>query len=144
MSRREVKYLEKEKSFWCEWKSIFPHFKRAFICEKLSQTWECTFKICMRRFSKDGMSSISSDLYEETLKPNKSHTNRIIQMVPCKTALIVPHFRSSHPKCSIKNAVLKKVYNFIKNIHRHRCFHVNITKFLRTPILKNICERLLL
>ena len=32
------------------------------------------------------MSSISSDLYEETLKPNKSHTNRIIQIALCKTA----------------------------------------------------------
>ena len=26
----------------------------------------------------------------------------------------------------------------------HRCFSVNIVKFLATPILKNICERLLL
>ena len=25
-----------------------------------------------------------------------------------------------------------------------RCFHVNIANFFRTPILKNICERLLL
>ena len=33
------------------------------------------------------MSSISSDLYEEILKPNKIHTSRIIQIVPCKTAL---------------------------------------------------------
>ena len=41
----------------------------------------------MIRFLKDRMSSISSDLYEEILKPNKSHTNRIIQIVPCKTAL---------------------------------------------------------
>ena len=32
------------------------------------------------------MSSNSSDLYEEALKPNESHTNRIIQIVPCKTA----------------------------------------------------------
>ena len=46
-------------------------------------------KICMIRFLKDRMSSISSDLYEEILKPNKSHTNRIIQIVPCKTALTV-------------------------------------------------------
>ena len=30
--------------------------------------------------------------------------------------------------------------NFIK----HRCFPVNIAKFLRTSILKNICERFLL
>ena len=40
----------------------------------------------MIRFLQDRMSSISSDLYEETLKPNKSHTNRITQTVPCKAA----------------------------------------------------------
>ena len=32
--------------------------------------------------------------------------------------------------------------NFIKKILQHRCFPVNIAKFLRSPILKNICERL--
>ena len=45
-------------------------------------------KICVTRFLKDRMSSISSDLYEEILKPNKSITNHITQIVPCKTALI--------------------------------------------------------
>ena len=35
-------------------------------------------KICMIRFLKDRMSSIPSDLHEEILKPNKSHTSRII------------------------------------------------------------------
>ena len=34
--------------------------------------------------------------------------------------------------------------NFIKKRHQHGCFPVNILKFLRTPILNNICERLLL
>ena len=43
----------------------------------------------MIQFLKDMISSISSDLYDEILKPNKSHTNRIIQIVPCKTALIL-------------------------------------------------------
>ena len=33
------------------------------------------------------MSSISSDLYEEILKPNTSHIIVIIQIVPCKTTL---------------------------------------------------------
>ena len=42
----------------------------------------------MIQFLKDWMSSISSDLYEEILKPNKSHTNCIIKIVLCKTALI--------------------------------------------------------
>ena len=32
--------------------------------------------------------------------------------------------------------------NFIKKRFQHRCFPVNIENFLRTPILKNICERL--
>ena len=37
-----------------------------------------------------------------------------------------------------------KAYNFIKKRLRHRCFPANIAKFLSTPILKNICKRLLL
>ena len=39
----------------------------------------------MIQFLKDRMSSISSDLYEEILKPNNSHTNWIIQIILCKT-----------------------------------------------------------
>ena len=70
--------------------------------------------------------------------------------------------RSSHRRCSIKQDVLKnfaitpvlksffnrvaglQAWNFIKKRLRHRCFPVNIAKFLRTPILRNIYERLLL
>ena len=37
-----------------------------------------------------------------------------------------------------------EAYNFIKKRLQHRCFLVNIAKFLRAPILKKICERLLL
>ena len=72
-------------------------------------------------------------------------------------------FRSSRWRCSVKKAVLKNVaiftaidlcwslfliksqaWDFIEKRLQHRCFPVNIAKFLRTPILKNICERLLL
>ena len=42
----------------------------------------------MIQFLKDRISSVSSDLYENILKTNKSHTYRIIQIVPCKTDLI--------------------------------------------------------
>lgn len=35
-------------------------------------------------FLKDGVISIFSDLYEKTLKPNKRHISRIIQIDPCK------------------------------------------------------------
>ena len=37
-----------------------------------------------------------------------------------------------------------KVCNFIKKRIQHKCFPLNIANFLRTPVLKNICERLLL
>ena len=40
-----------------------------------------------------------------------------------------------------KNADLQS-WNFIKKRLQHRCFPVNIAKSLRTPVLKNICERL--
>ena len=74
--------------------------------------------------------------------------------------------RSSHQRCSIKKAVLKKFCNIhrkipvleslfnrfacfktcnvLKKTLRHRCFPVNIAKILRTFILMKICEQLLL
>ena len=44
-SRQKFKYLENEKSFQNEIKSIFNHFLRAFSCQKLSQTLECAFNL---------------------------------------------------------------------------------------------------
>ena len=37
-----------------------------------------------------------------------------------------------------------KACNFIEKRLQHKCFSVNIAKFLRTSILNNMCERLLL
>ena len=39
---------------------------------------------------------------------------------------------------------MAKTCTFIKNILQRRCFPANIAEFLGRPILKNICERLLL
>ena len=72
--------------------------------------------------------------------------------------------RSSHRRCSVKKVVLKNFANFtekhlcwslflitfhafrpttlLKRLQRS-CFPVKFAKVLRTPILKNICERLL-
>ena len=44
-SRQKLKYFENEKSFLGEIKSILYCFWRAFSCQKLSQTWECTFNL---------------------------------------------------------------------------------------------------
>ena len=63
--------------------------------------------------------------------------------------------RSSHCRCCVRKLFLKmlesllnkvaglKVCNFLKNRLQHRCFPVNIAKFLILPILKNICKWLL-
>ena len=37
-----------------------------------------------------------------------------------------------------------RIYSFIKKRLQHRCFPVKLKKFLRTSILKNICDRMLL
>ena len=75
-------------------------------------------------------------------------------------------FRSSHRSCSVKKAVLKNFANFtgkhlcwslflitlqvfrpailLKKILLHWCFPMLFAKFLRTPSLQNIWERLFL
>ena len=71
-------------------------------------------------------------------------------------------FSSSHWRCSIKKLLWnilwylqentcvgvsflsRQACNFIEKRLQHRYFLVNIGKFIRTPILKNICEWLLL
>ena len=38
----------------------------------------------------------------------------------------------------------KKAFKFVKKGLQERCFSLKLAKFLRTPFLKNFCERLLL
>ena len=83
-----------------------------------------------------------------------------------KKSCIGVQYRSSHRRCSIEKTVLKnfaiftgkdlcwslffnkvaglQVWHFTKKRLQHSFFPMNIEKFLRTLILKNICERLLL
>ena len=58
-------------------------------------------------------------------------------------------FRNIHRKTPVLASLFNKVSGFqgcnvIKKRLQNRCFPVNIANFLRTTILKNICERLLL
>ena len=41
-------------------------------------------------------------------------------------------------------AAALKASHFIKKRLQHSCFPVNIAKFIKTPILKNSCKRMLL
>ena len=57
--------------------------------------------------------------------------------------------RKWHRKMPTLESVFNKVQGlrackFVTKILQHRCFPVEFAKFLRIPILKNICERLFL
>ena len=87
-------------------------------------------------------------LSEASLIPNilKWQERKIFsKLVPSQTPS-----RTSHRRCSVKKGVLKTLQNFTGKHLRwslflsFRCFLVKFVKFLRTPILKNICEWLLL
>ena len=76
------------------------------------------------------------------------------RQMPNTKQLLYQTDKKSHRRYSIKSAVLRDFAIFTKKylcwslfiIKRlqHRCFTVNIAKFLRIPILNKICVRLLL
>ena len=62
---------------------------------------------------------------------------------------LVKNFAIFQKKTSVWESLFDKASglspcNFIKKRLQHKCFPVKFAKFLRTPILKNIYERLLL
>ena len=73
-SRQKFKYLDNEKSFLGELKTIFHHFKRAINFQKLSQAWECAFNFqeqssidAPRKRCSKNMQQISEHLFLRTL-----------------------------------------------------------------------------
>ena len=76
------------------------------------------------------------------LKPVLASSHRRCFLKICFTK-----FRNTQRKTPVLESRFNKVYcyiNFIKKRLQHRYFPMNTVKCLRTPILKNICERLLL
>ena len=97
-------------------------------------------------------------LLKVLIKIESTRRREIKEQTPQLTLLYCGRtVRSSHWRSSVKKTVLKnfeistgntcvgvsfsKSCNYIKKRSRHRCFPVNIAKFLRLPIFKNICEK---
>ena len=62
--------------------------------------------------------------------------------------VVLNNFAYIHRETPVLESLFNKVAvpkacNFIKKRLQHRCFPVNIAKYLRTPILKNIRQQLL-
>ena len=86
----------------------------------------------------------------------------IAKKLSSRLLLLLAYLKKQPPRCTVEKGVFKnftnftgkhlcwsklqgwRAYNFIKKNFLHSCFPVNFAKFLRTPIFKNICERLLL
>ena len=64
-----------------------------------------------------------------------------VQRCSVKKMLLKPTQNSQENTCTGVSEGLKAC-NFIKKRFQYRCFLVNFAKFLRTPLLKNICEPL--
>ena len=55
------------------------------------------------------------------------------------------NFANFTGKQQVLDCLFNKVHkNFAKKKLQHRCFRVKFVNFLRTPTLKNICQRLVL
>ena len=60
-------------------------------------------------------------------------------VVKYNSKMSIIYHQTKFRKGIMNRSFIKK--RLIKRL-QHRCFHVNIAKYLRTPVLKNICERL--
>ena len=124
------------------------------------------------RYKQQGFSRLNMvifmnyDLLELEIPCNykKSYCFRLL--CQCFQQLQCLKYRICHLRCFVKKTVLRNfaifigknlrwslflnkvsvgaVCNFIKKRLQDSCFRVTIAKFVRTPILKNICKRLLL
>ena len=117
-------------------------------------------------FEKEGAAEQNNVDFEIRNISTSAHLYRRLKKISCRTLinqfkslLSSPQFSTTlcntqqnlRRRYSIKKAALKNFKIFIgKHLclsHlrlQHRCFPVNIAKFLKTPVLKSICKWLLL
>ena len=89
----------------------------------------------------------NTDLSKETETDSKKDTLRISEAVVrrCSVKKVsLKVLQNSQEDTYLKKSFWHDACNFIKKRLQHRCFLVNFTKFVRTPILQNIWKRLLL
>ena len=92
MERLQISQKRLYEKYYVHWqilriRNCHGKFIKNLIPEKRKEnmwTKQSRFKL----WFKNRTNSISLNLYKELLKPNKSHTNCIIQIAPCKTAYL--------------------------------------------------------
>ena len=100
-------------------------------------------RICSKSKVNTGSDcKIYSYLIIKKLQCSHWHFHRCLYSQPWTIYYETLVSRSSYLMCMLKR-YFKNIANSTEK-HKHRCFPVNNAKFLRIPILKNNCERLLL
>ena len=133
------------KSFFLQ-KSPFPQACDFIKTEALAQVFSCEF--C--EISKNALSyrtpPVAASEWGNTymIKTQNMMLKIYVMNFPSSSSQLICHqvsnqlmYRSSHRWCSLD-------LQYYQKRPQHRHFPVNIAKFLRTPISKNICKRLLL
>ena len=99
---------------------------------------------------------VSPDVFSTFMSLQQDNLHKLQQQIPqdisrtrgpkvfCKKAAlkVYAEFTRKHLFWSLFSIKLQAGVNFVKKGLQHRYFPVKFTKFLRTPILKNICKRL--
>ena len=98
----------------------------------------------LARNSNTGVSCEYREIFKNTYFQQKQQQ----EMPFCKKSRS-SEFCNIHCKTPMKESLFSEFadiqsYKLIKRRLQHRCFTVNIRRFLRIPVLKNICERLAL
>ena len=103
------------------------------VCFERRSHWRCSAeKLFLKFFQENTCVGVSLIKFVKTCKISDIF----------KSTYFEEHLQTT---ASVLNKIAgPKVSNFIKKRLQHRCFLVKFAKFLRTPISKNIYERLLL
>ena len=128
-----IKWQKKKKKSWRRIETLFK--KKASLQKKFWFIYREVLSVTWPNFAVVKYNSKISNIYHQ-----KKFWKRFIKAVLTNFAI----FTKKHLCWSLfinKNAGLQS-WNVIKKRIQQRCFLVNIAKFLRTPVLKNICERL--
>ena len=109
-----LKYLENEKSFYGEIKSIFHHFWRSFSYQKLSQPLECAFKT----FISSATQITEEVTYCQNIGTSTSHPSnyilKFLYQIASLRAATLQNYKKSWPLSHTQQIVRLSI---ITNLH---------------------------
>ena len=105
----------------------------------------CSFRFAfLPRNYRDHFQSHRIPVIKSSLNVLLKHFQKKPPEMFCKKKLFLKNSQVSQEKLVLESVFgVLQACNIIKKRPQHSCFLAKFPKFLRTPILKNICERLL-